>query len=371
MKRIIHIFFASVLILILSSWGYRGHQKISGGVHTLMPEEMSFLVPGWTNIVVTHASDADYRKQTDPNEAPRHYIDIDNYPEFLFTGQIIQNLDSLIAQYGYSYVIDQGILPWATRRTFDSLVSCFQRRDWQNAGLFAADLGHYVGDGHMPLHLTRNYDGQFTGQNGVHSRYESKMINRFSTQITIQNEPIEFVEDVSGYIFDYIYMNYVYVDSILLADEYADSVAGNTYSDLYYQTMWDFSANFTIQLFQRASRSLTELIYTAWIMAGKPVMDPNAIPEPEPAPPVRLFQNYPNPFRSATYIPVEIMDNSTSVTLQVYDVTGTVRTTVVDEKMAPGYYEIRWAPEGLEAGIYYYILKADDVVLTRKMVVMH
>ena len=77
------------------------------------------------------------------------------------------------------FVIDQGVLPWATQITYDSLVNCFTRFDWAKAVLFASDLGHYVGDAHNPLHITRNYNGQYSGNYGVHSRYESGMINAF------------------------------------------------------------------------------------------------------------------------------------------------------------------------------------------------
>ncbi len=359
------------LLILLASWGYRGHQNISGGIPFLLPGEMMFLTPVWTDIVRLHASDADYRKDTDPDESPRHYIDIDNYPEFVLTGTINHNLNSLIANYGYSFVIDQGVLPWATLKSFDSLVNCFQRKDWAKAGLFAADLGHYVGDGHMPLHLTRNYNGQYSGQTGVHSRYESQMINRYADQIIILYEPVTFVEDVSGYIFDYIYMNYIYVDSILFADAFADSVAGSTSSEFYYQTIWESSKGFTIQLFQGGTHSLTELIYTAWVMAGKPVMDPNALPEFQTLQTTRMFQNFPNPFRSVTHIPVEVVDPNTRVILQIFDATGAIQATVLDEKMASGYYEIPWNSSGIGEGIYYCILKADDAVITKKLVVMH
>jgi len=79
--------------------------------------------------------------------------------------------------------MDQGILPWAILKTADSLPSCFENNDMHKAMLLAADLGHYIGDSHMPLHITRNYNGQYTGQYGVHSRYESNMIGTFQNQI--------------------------------------------------------------------------------------------------------------------------------------------------------------------------------------------
>lgn len=65
-KRILLFLLSPVILVLLSSWGYLGHQKISGGITLILPQEMAFLLPGWTDIVRLHASDADYRKDTDP-----------------------------------------------------------------------------------------------------------------------------------------------------------------------------------------------------------------------------------------------------------------------------------------------------------------
>jgi len=90
----------------------------------------------WAVTLADHASDADDRKDIDPNEGPRHYIDIDNYPEFIATGKIPQTYDSVVALYGETFVNDQGVLPWATLTAYDSLVNCFLRRDWQKSSPF-------------------------------------------------------------------------------------------------------------------------------------------------------------------------------------------------------------------------------------------
>ena len=271
MKYTLHTFSLILLCLILASWGSKGHRKISQNMAASLPAQLNFLSPSWTNFVAAHASDADYRKDQDPDESPRHYIDIDNYPEFVQTGRIPQTFDSIVAKYGLTHVIDQGILPYTTIITFDSLKNCFQRRDWNRSELFAADLGHYVGDGHMPLHITRNYNGQMTGQTGVHSRYETSMISRFETQIVYTPGQAHVIEDISGYIFSYLYENYKYVDSVLLADTYATSIAGGTGSDAYYQALWAKSSGFTIHLMKNGSTALADLIYTAWVQAGSPL----------------------------------------------------------------------------------------------------
>ena len=136
--------------------------------------------------------------------------------------------------------------------------------------LTAADLGHYVGDGFMPLHLTTNYDRKIIGQSSIHSRYESKMINRYQDEITVKPTPTIKIKDTNRYIFDYIYYNYQYKDSLLNADKIAFQRANHEYNDIYYQTLWDLTKGFTSRLIASSSKSLSELIISAWKEAGNP-----------------------------------------------------------------------------------------------------
>lgn len=41
---------------------------------------------------------------------------------------------------------------------------------------YSADIGHYIGDAHVPLHTTENYNGQMTGQKGIHGLWESRLV---------------------------------------------------------------------------------------------------------------------------------------------------------------------------------------------------
>lgn len=219
------------------SWGWVGHSIINYNTILSALPEMNFFTY-WADSLAEHASDADYRKQVDPNEAPRHYIDIDNYPEFIESGMIHQNFDSLVAIYGYDFVMTQGVLPWAILGKIDSLQTAFENGDWHEAMLHASDLGHYIADSHMPLHLTRNYNGQYTNQFGIHSRYESNMIGRYTDQIIYEGDTLKYIDNHSDYVFNTIYDNYIYVDSVLKADSTATAIAGNTTSDAYYEKLW-------------------------------------------------------------------------------------------------------------------------------------
>ena len=320
----------------------------------------------WVGFLRDHASDPDKRKNADATEGPKHYIDIDNYNEFITKGRIPQTLDSVINLYGNTFVLKQGILPWATKASFDSLRNCLQRRNFTKAQVFAADLGHYVADGHMPLHLTDNHDGKSTGNNGIHSRYESTMINYYISQITYTGEDVSEISDVNQYIFDYLYANYTYVDSVLLADTYAKTFGG-TSTPAYNTALWNKTKSFTIPLFKRASHTLAELIYTAWLQAGTPSLINTSTSDPLALKIAVLNQNSPNPFTYKSLISYTL-NESTDVLIQIRDINGSVIATLVHEALPQGNHTCEWTPENIPAGIYYLVLNTGKYTQVKKMV---
>lgn len=321
----------------------------------------------WVDFLRNHASDADYRKSTDNTEGPKHYIDIDNYSAFVTTGRIPQTLDSVNAIYGTATVLKNGILPWATKTTFDSLRNCMQRRDFAKAQIFAADLGHYVADGHMPLHITKDYDGRLPiTKEGIHSRYESTMIGSYISQIIYTGEDIAEISNVNQYIFDYLYANYPYVDSIYAADTYAKTL-GSTSSTAYKNALWAKTSNFTILLFKRASHALAELIYTAWVEAGSPSLINAAATDPLASSNAVLEQNTPNPFSSTSRINYTLREN-TKVLMQVYDVNGTAVATLINETLPEGTHSCEWTPDNIPSGLYYIVLNTGKFIQVKKMV---
>lgn len=284
----------------------------------------------WVSYLETHASDADYRKSTDPNEEPKHYIDIDTYQDFIERGYIIQSWDSIVSIYGYSYVINEGILPWATVSTYDSLVVALNANNWNKAAVFAADLGHYVADGHMPLHITKNYNGQLTGNTGIHSRYETTMINAYSSSIAYSGDTnLQFIDNVNQYVFNYLYNNYKYKDSILIADNYAKNASGGSVtSSVYTSNLWDKTKSFTILLFKNASKSLANLLYSAWIDAGSPAIGniTSQIIESKGQNKIEIT-SYPNPSSGTFYLFFQNLKNE-NIDLTIYNTKGKIITSM-------------------------------------------
>lgn len=374
MKKNIAKFLLLSFSLIFLGWGSVGHRIINKNSTLSFPSELNFLLY-WADSLAAHGSDADVRKNWDPNEGVKHYIDIDNYPEFISSGRINQNFDSLVLQHGYSFVLDQGTLPWAIIAAVDSLQAAFEQRNWQKAMLISADLGHYIGDAHMPLHITRNYNGQYSGQSGIHSRYESTMIGNYQSQIVYSGDSALFIPNVSEFVFEMLYANYKYVDSVLQADITAKIFSGGSYNNAYYQKLWELTKNFTIGLFKNSSQYLAQLIFTAWKNAGEPVIT-KIEDEIVSLNGFKLEQNYPNPFNPTTKIRYAIPSAENPlvgagggfVTLKVYDLLGRDIATLVNEEKPAGIYEVEFNVKNLSSGIYFYKLQTGSFAETKKMI---
>ena len=86
-------------------------------------------------------------------------------------------------------------------------------------------------------------------------------------------------------------------------------------------------------------------------------------------PDFRLWQNHPNPFQRSTLISYSLAVPA-QVTLEVYDITGRLVETLVNETQKPGIHQVRWEKKTNPSGVYFYRLKAGEFVETRKMVVV-
>ena len=75
----------------------------------------------------------------------------------------------------------------------------------------------------------------------------------------------------------------------------------------------------------------------------------------------KLEQNYPNPFNPTTVIRYQLPAVS-SVRLAVYDLLGRELTVLINERKAPGSYEVKFDGAGLASGMYFYRLSVSPLV---------
>ena len=82
-----------------------------------------------------------------------------------------------------------------------------------------------------------------------------------------------------------------------------------------------------------------------------------------------LSHNYPNPFNPKSNIKFQIAKLS-SVKLIVFDVLGREISTLVNEKLTPGTYQVEWDGSNYPSGMYFYKLITENYTETRKMVLV-
>ena len=272
LKSVVILIFIVFLFLTPKNfpWGKTGHKLINKEAVSILPPEM-IAFKGWQDYLIDHAVDADDRRKFDKTEPPKHYIDIDYYKEFN-NGRMIYDEQQLEAIYGDSTVKAIGLLPWATMNTFNNLIEAFKEKNRDKALIYAADLAHYIADGHQPFHTVMNYNGQLTNQKGIHGRYEINMIDKYYDQIITMLAPdkIKYINDPLNYIFNYISNSNSICSVILDADNFVYDIVKNNDSEEYYKLLW-FKTKYitTIQL-TKASEDVASLIYSAWVDAGKP-----------------------------------------------------------------------------------------------------
>ncbi|MEC8802439.1 MAG: hypothetical protein VXX32_01460 [Bacteroidota bacterium] len=181
----------------MSSWGFVPHRHLHAKAWASLPLEFRLALGNDPTPLVARATDANSRKHTDSLEAARHYLDLDDaLGEGLelwglpWSGaqQLLEEADSSAS------VRRLGILPWQLEWSYWRLVKAWAPSDSSEPDLdkivrAAADLGHYLGDAHVPLHTSGNYDGQRTGQRGIHALWETHAVEWLLSRSEIQACP--------------------------------------------------------------------------------------------------------------------------------------------------------------------------------------
>lgn len=145
--KIVHTALTIASLLMLCSWGEKGHQKINSTAPQFFPSSLNNF-KGWSVVLSEHGSDPDKRRRVDPTEEIKHYIDIDAYTDFVQTHKIVEGKNESIEKYSKAFIMKNGTLPWVTDSTYHLLVQQFKSKDWSKVVLQLI-FGYYVGNGHL------------------------------------------------------------------------------------------------------------------------------------------------------------------------------------------------------------------------------
>ncbi|MDL5050108.1 zinc dependent phospholipase C family protein [Oscillatoria amoena NRMC-F 0135] len=215
-----YVFNLSVLLiaLLISGWGFYAHRQINRlAVFTLPPPVIGFYKKN-INYISEAAVNPDKRRFVVVDEGPRHYIDIDHFGDSaLYTMPRYWN--DAVAAYGEDTLKAYGILPWHIAVMYYRLRDAFLLRDPQRILNLSADLGHYIADAHVPLHTTENYNGQLTGQEGIHAFWESRVPELLSSGYDFFVGKADYVSNPQLKAWEAIVTSHNEVDSVLLIEK--------------------------------------------------------------------------------------------------------------------------------------------------------
>jgi len=283
MKRLTISIALIIPLFLCTSWGFFAHQRINNLAIFTLPTGMIGFYKKNLKYITEHAVDPDKRRYADTLEAPRHYLDVENYEQNI--DSIPEKYNDALAKYGLKHLNANGIVPWQIQRTYYSLVKAFKTRDSAKILKYSADLGHYIGDAHVPLHTTNNHNGQLTNQVGIHAFWESRLPELFSTNYNFIVGKANYIENPLKEAWKIIKHTHNLVDTVLIFEsqlstsfpsdkKYSFSERNNTvlkqYSTAYSKAYHDKMEDMVEKQMRSAILEIGSFWFSAWVDAGQP-----------------------------------------------------------------------------------------------------
>jgi hypothetical protein len=271
-----------------ATWGFFGHKKINELAVYTLPEEMFGFYKANIEYLIDHSVDPDKRRYGVKGEAECHYIDMDRY----ITSEepdpfknVPRRWTDAVAKFSEDTLRAHGIVPWNVYNVTQKLTNAFKNEDVTRILRFSAELGHYIGDAHVPLHTTSNYNGQLTGQRGIHGFWESRVPELYADDYDFFVGKATYLKAPLNFIWDRIHESFNAVDSVLSFErdltarvsddrkfsyETRGQVSMKVYSQEFSQAYSDMLDGQVERRMRQAVVNIGSYWYTAWIDGGQP-----------------------------------------------------------------------------------------------------
>lgn len=277
------------MAFISLSWGVFGHEHINNAAVMALPKPMQQFFYNHIDYITQEASVPDLRKYAyaDKSEGPRHYMDMEHFGDIK---DVPTDFEELKKKYDDKFLADNGILPWQIQQIMTKLTKAFKDKRRNEILFLAADLAHYIGDAHMPLHTSANHDGQLSNQKGIHSLFESRCVEMFGKKYNYNTGEAKYVDNIEKAVWDMLKDSHRQVAPLLAADKklrsdfslaqlYEKDENGHTAKSKYgdpiyskeYVTQFHNALNGMVEKqIRKAIGTTANFWYTAWVNAGKP-----------------------------------------------------------------------------------------------------
>lgn len=265
-------------------WGFWAHKRINRLAVFRLPVEMQVFYKKYIHYLSENAVNPDRRRYAVVGEAERHFIDLDAYGDSALT-VLPKNWQVAVKKIGEDSLRKHGIVPWHVQIAASQLTAAFRDKNISRILRISADLGHYGADAHVPLHTTRNYNGQLTGQDGIHGFWESRLPELFAQDYEMWLGPAVYREDIARDIWKAVEESHAAMDSVLLFEKQLTEgfKAGKKYSFelrnnvLTRMHLREFSEKYHRMLagqVERRMRASVQMVgdiwFTCWVNAGQP-----------------------------------------------------------------------------------------------------
>jgi len=282
MPRLLKISLLSI-VLLSGGWGFFAHQKVNRLSVFILPPPMIGFYKKNINYLSEASVNPDRRRYAVADEAARHYIDLDDYGDSAVY-KLPRYWNEALKKIGNDSLQAHGVVPWHIAKMYDQLKDAFLLRDPRKILRISAELGHYIADANVPLHTTSNYDGQKTGQTGIHALWESRLPELFFTDYDFFVGKAEYVKNIQIAAWQAIANANAAADSVLRFEKELSEKMGNKkfgfetkgkqtvklvsgdYAKVYHQML----SGMVERQFRASVKMVGNVWYSAWVDAGQP-----------------------------------------------------------------------------------------------------
>lgn len=288
MKQKLTLLLSCLAILTLcSSWGFFAHKRINRIAVFTLPKGMLPFYKANIDFITEHAVDPDKKRYVDSTEGSRHFFDADHYGKKPFD-KMPQRWAEAERQYSADSLNKYGTVPWTIQHYYYKLVQAFKDKDTIAILRTSANLGHYIADAHVPLHMTENYNGQFSNQTGIHSFWETRVPELFSDGYNYNVGHAHYIQSPLKEAWRICRKTFRCVDSVLVFERRLSAAFppdkkyamvkrnGRKYRDYSVQ----YAAAYQKALHGMVERQMRAAIlevgcfwFTAWVDAGQPSLN--------------------------------------------------------------------------------------------------
>jgi hypothetical protein len=267
---------------VARAWGLDVHRRITERALDGLPVEIRGFFNEQRAFIIERSIDPDLWRVADlrgplGDEPPNHFLDIDDLGEPPPYTNVPREWDAFVKRYGEKEANIAGRLPWRTEDIYNRLVAALRdaaagrQYGASNARYLAAILAHYVEDGFVPFHAVRNYDGQLTGQRGLHSRFETVLMLDHWGSFAQRPVVVTPIPNIRTFMFETLVESAALTPGVLEADLEAAG-SGKVYDAAYYERFRAGAGAIAEKRTNDSVDAVASVLTAAWREAGSPAL---------------------------------------------------------------------------------------------------